>query len=380
MANTISALVDDIYRSAEIIGKEGVGLLNSVQLNTGAESAPLNGTVNAIDTPEPTLNTSVTPAMTIPEGDDQTFALRTMTLGSVANVMINLTGEEEKSISVNHDFATVHGSRILRAMRKIRNQIESTACAAVYKAASRAYGTAGTTPFGSNFNEIPEVRQILFDNGFWEEGDMSLVINSLAGTNLRQLATLTGVNTAGTDSTLRTGELLNLSGFSIKESAGIASHTAGTGTSYQTSAAEAVDSTTINADTGSGTILAGDIVTFTGDSVNKYVVNTALAGGEFAIGEPGIRTAVADNTALAVGAAYTANLAVCSMAVEVAARPLASPSAGDAGELITSVADPLTGLVYEVRQYGGFHKSMWSISVVHGTKVWYPEGVAVLLG
>lgn len=379
MANTLPDLIGDLYKAAEKVGAEGVGLLNAATINGGSEAVAQGEDCKSVTTEAPTLNSSATPAMTVPEGDDQTFSTKSVTLDQVANVQLNITGEEQAKLAANNDYDSIHGNRFERAFRAIRNQIESYACQVAYQGASRAFGTAGTTPFGSNFSEVAEIRQILFDNGFFQPGEMSLVVNSAAGTNLRQLATLTGVNTAGSSDTLRNGELLNLQGFSIKESAGISSHTKGTGTSYQTSAAEAVGSVTINADTGSGTILAGDIVTFTGDSVNKYVVNSALSGGAFTIGDPGIRSAVADNTALAVGDSYTANVALRRDCVEIVARPMKAASR-DAALDVMQVPDPHSGLVYEIREYGGFHKAMWSITVVYAAKVWQPEGVAVLLG
>lgn len=380
MGNTLTSVTADAFKAAEKIGREGVGALNSVLLNAGSEAVAKGQAVKSITTAEPTLNSSVTPAMTIPEGDDQTFGQVSFTVDSVANVMINITGEEAVHIGTNYDYETVQGLRLERAFRKIRNTIEAAACTAIYKGASRAYGTAGTTPFGSNFNEIAEIRQILFDNGFFVDGEMSLVVDSLAGTNLRQLASLQKVNESGGTDMLRMGELLNLQGFSLKESAGIASHTKGTGTTWQTSAAEAVGSTTINVDTSNGTLVTGDVVSFTGDSVNKYVAQSGLsANGTFTIGDPGIKVAVSDDTAMAIGNNYTANLAINRSAVEIVARPLAAPSQ-DAATDVLQVPDPITGLVYEIREYSGFHKKMWSISVVYGTKVWQSQGVAVLLG
>ena len=380
MANTLPSAIGDAYRAAEIVGAEGVGVLNSCLLNTGSETAAEGESVKSLKTEEPTLNTSASPAMTIPEGDDQTVTEESLTLNQVANVKINITGEEEKAIDSHHGFETLHGNRFLRAFRAIRNAIESYGCQVAYQGASRAFGTAGTTPFASNFSEVAEIRQILFDNGYFQDGEMSLVLNSLAGTNLRQLATLTGANTAGSTDPLRRGELLNLQGFSLKESAGVSSHTKGTGTSYETDAALAVDATSVSVDTGSGTILAGDVVTFTGDTVNKYVVNTDAVSGDFTIGGPGIREAVAENTVMAIGNSYTANVALHRAAVEVAARPQSAPSNGDAAAEVMQVSDPYSGLVYEIREYRGYKKAMWDITVIYGAKVWQPEGVAVLLG
>jgi hypothetical protein len=64
--------------------------------------------------------------------------------------------------------------------------------------------------------------------------------------------------------------------------------------------------------------------------------------------------------------------------VELAVRPMDAPM--DAAVDVIQVPDPITGLVYEVRQYGGFHKAMWSITLVYDAKVWDPDGVAILVG
>ena len=80
-----------------------------------------------------------------------------------------------------------------------------------------------------------------------------------------------------------------------------AKHTAGTGSNtYRTnlSGGYAVGAQTIAADTGSGTIIAGDVIDFADDSPdNKYVVKTALTGGSLVIQKPGLMAAVADGKA-----------------------------------------------------------------------------------
>lgn len=385
MANTLAANIGDAERAAEIIGQQLVGFIPGVSINAGSQAVALNGTVNSLTTEDPTINSSATPAMTIPEGDDQEIGEKSMTVSQVASARMNITGEEERDIAVNHDFETVNGNRYLRAMQKIVDTIEAHCGTVLKNGASRAYGTAGTTPFASDHKPVNHVRQILVDNGFFAPGETSLVIDSLAGTNMRNLSNLYKVNEGGNDSLLRQGVLQDISGVMIRESAGVASHTKGTGTSYQTSAAAALEALTISADTGSGTLLAGDIITFTGDTTNKYVANTALSGGSFTIGAPGIQDAVADDTALAIGNSYTANVMFNRACVELVARPLAVPNktfggTGDAADKVFQVQDPRTGLTFEFRIYGGWHKALMTCSVVYQAKVWQSEGVALLLG
>jgi hypothetical protein len=114
------------------------------------------------------------------------------------------------------------------------------------------------------------------------------------------------VNEAGTDELLRRGMIAQLMGFGLHDWAQVKAHTPGTGASYLINGAEAVGQTTITVDTGSGTIVAGDVVTFAG-TAHKYIVKTALAAGDFVINNPGLLVAEADNDAVTVGAAYTAS-------------------------------------------------------------------------
>jgi hypothetical protein len=143
--------------------------------------------------------------------------------------------------------------------RNTRNLVEAKIAAKAILGASRAYGTAGTTPFASNLNDINGVRKIFMDNGVAEDNSWSIVIGTTAGMNLRNLAHLNQVNTSGSDETLRRGTLLDLSGFMIKESAGIQSHTAAAGTGFLVNllAGYDVGDTSIAVDTGTGTLAAG---------------------------------------------------------------------------------------------------------------------------
>jgi hypothetical protein len=380
MANVLTSLAADIYKAADMVGRELTGIIPSVTINGGSEAVALNDTVRSAFTGAATVST-ITPSMTIPEGDDQTVNNKTLTLDTTAAVKIPWTGEDIKHVDNGPGFKTIYGDQLKQAFRAIANQIETALWTAIRKGASRAYGTAGTTPFGSNFNEIPQVRKILADNGMPFDGQVSLVINTTAGANLRSLAQLQKANEAGGTELLRQGELLNLQGFSLKESAAITTVTKGTGASYlvNTAGGEAVGQTTITADGGTGTILAGDVVTFAG-TTHKYMVNTALSGGAFVIGDPGLLALEADDDAITVGNDFTANLAFHKSAAELAIRPMADPPGGDLAVDTMIVQDPWTGLVFEIKAYKGFKKAMFMVSCVYGVKAWKSQHIAVLLG
>lgn len=384
MANVLTDLAADIYKAADIVGREQVGIIPSVMINAGSEGAAFGDTVRSHVTRKPTLNTSYTPAMTIPEGDDQTVDNKTMTIDKVANVQIPWTGEDIKHVNNGSGYETIYGDQIAQAMRTITNAIEGYAGTVIKNGASRAVGTAGTTPFGSNFDLIAEARQILVDNGCPMDGQVTAALNTAAGTKLRNLAQLQKANEAGGTQLLRQGTLLDLQGIMMKESAGIALHTKGSGTGYDVAALEPVGETTIAIDggtAGASGIIAGDVVTFAGDD-NKYIVKTGVAGaaGNLILNPIGLREAAANDTELTVGNSYTGNLVFHRNAVELVARPPAQPFGGDAAVDRMTVQDPFSGLVYEIAVYKGYGKVMFDVTTFYAVKVWKEDFVATLLG
>ncbi len=389
MANTltISSLVENLFRARDRVAAEPTGFLQSVIINSGIEGVSINGTVTSFRTAQPTLNTSYTPSMTIPSGDDQTVSADTFTLSQVANVKIPLLGETLKQLD-----NTVGGQKVLddmfaQAMRKLRNTIEARVGVVAKNGASRATGTAGTNPFATNINPLADARQILVDNGAPDDGEISAIVNTAAGTKMRQISNLYKVNEAGDGSLLRRGELGNLFGISLKESAGVASHTKGaaTGALINNASGEAVGETTLTLDTitvNTTGILAGDVITTAADTTNKYVVKTGLVAtsGDIVINAPGLLIAAPDNNAVSIGNSYTANSVFHKSAIELAMRPPAQPYGGDAAVDRMTMSDDKTGLVFDVALYKGYGMAMVDITCFYEAKVWKPEFVTTLLG
>jgi len=122
-----------------------------------------------------------------------------MTISKSRGASFYWTGEEQKSLGGLYDKILV--DQFAQAMRTLVNEVEAD-LAALYVAASRAYGTAGTTPFGTNLAEAAQTLKILQDNGA-PTGDLQLVINTAASATLRILAQLNKANEAGSDALLR---------------------------------------------------------------------------------------------------------------------------------------------------------------------------------
>lgn len=388
MANVLTDLAADIYVAADVVGRELVGFIPASTINAdGSETAAVGQTVRSFATREASA-VDITPSMTIPEGTDQTIDNKTLTMTKQRGVQIPYTGEDVRLLNGGAGYETVYGDQIAQAMRTLVNEMEADLAEEAYTNASRAVGTAGTTPFASNFDLVAEARQVLADNGMpMNDGRISLVMNTAASTKLRNLASLSSVNQAGNDTLLRQGTLLDLQGVMIKESAQVKSHTKGgaTGALINNVAGEAVGQTTLTLDTitvNTTGIVAGDVVTFAADTTNKYVVNTGLVAtsGDIVIGDPGLLIAAPNNNAMTIGNSFTANVMMHQKGMELAMRAPAKPIGGDAAVDVMIVQDPTSGLVFEVSVYKGFSKAMIQVGVVYGYKAWNSKAIATVMG
>ena len=381
MANTLtlSALTEVIFRARDVVAKEPTGYLQGCTINTARDGVSINGTVQSFVTPASTVNTSVTPAMSVPSSDDYTIAAKTMTIGQTANVKQPLVGEDWLKLQNTAGFERVMQDMFAQAIRAIRNKIEAHCASIAQLGASRAVGSAGTTPFATTINNVADVRQVLLDNGAPMDGNLSLVLNTTAGTKLRQVPNLYKANEAGNDILLRRGELLNLEGFSIRETAQTVTTVAGGGTNYQINNGPgyAVGATSLVVGTGTGTILAGDVVTI---GNYNYVVATGVAApGTIVIAEPGLRETIANTTAVTIASAYAANSAFHRSAIELVMRPPALPPNGDIAVERMTVSDD-TGLVFEVALYKGYLMNMFDFTTYYQAKAWNTKYIATLMG
>ena len=390
MANDISrtGLTEILYQARDQVCREPIAFAQGVMVNAGSEGVSQYGTVTSMRSTEPTLETSYTPSMTVPDAADIVTDVDSLTLSLYAGASIPLKGEQFAQLANTVGAEIALRQLYAQAIRKMVNSVEATIANVAYKGASRAVGSAGSAPFSSNFNTVNELRQILEDNGCpMDDGMLSLVINTTAGTNLRNLSTLTSVDSAGSDATLRRGELLNIGGMSIRTSAQIQSHIKGAGASYVINNGNiAIGSTTISVDGGTVNTTgfkAGDVVTITDDpSAGKYVLKTGLTAtaGDIVLNHPGLRGAIVDGKAVTIGNSYAANVGYHKSAIELAMRPVAQPPGGDAGEELAVLVDPVSGLSFSARLYKGYGINQIKLMAFYGVKVWKPEFVATLMG
>lgn len=383
-ANTLTNIIPDLYDGLDVVSRELVGFIPSAYRNSNAERAAVGQSVVYDVAPTPTAF-NVTPAMSVPEPDDFTTGSGSLTINKSRGVAFGWTGEEQRAVDSGLGYLSVQANNFAQGLRVLVNEMEADLAGAAYLGASRALGTAGTTPFAGNFDEIADIRKILDDNGA-PGSERSLVMNTSAGANLRKNSSLTKANESGSTMGLRDGELLNIHGFSLKESAGIKTHTKGTGALATTDATGyAVGSKVITlASAGTGTIKAGDVITFAGDT-NKYVVasgDTDVSnGGTITLAAPGLRVAIpAAATAITVGGNYAGNVAFSRNALHLVTRAPALPREGDSAIDRMQITDPRSGMVFEISVYAVYRKVRAEVAAAWGVGAIKPEHIALLLG
>lgn len=382
-ANSYTNLVSDVYAALDVVSRELVGFIPSVTRNSSAARCALNANaLRGAVVPANTAAGDITAAMALPSAADTTVGNKSLQITKARFAPFSWTGEDQVALNSGPGYLTVKQDNIAQAMRALVNEIETDVAAAARKGASRACGTAGTTPFASNLEATALAHQIIVDNGGPAVGDRHLIINTTTGVKVRSLGQLQKVNEAGSDTLLRQGQLLDVNGFVIRESAQLSSTvTKGTGTSYQVNkvGGYAVGDTAITVDTGSGTILAGDVITFAGDD-NKYVVASALASNVVTIAAPGLRKALADNAAITVGDSFQPNVAFSRSAIQLATRLPALPEEGDMAIMRETITDDRSGLSFELAVYPGYRMVTYHLMIAWGQLVAKPEHVALLLG
>lgn len=391
MPNTLTGLVAPVYEALNSVSREFVGFIPQVNVDNGNfASAALGQTVTSFVVP-PAVSVDIVPGVTAPNDGDQVLTGINMTINKAKTVNIRWNGEEQLSVNNNGPtFGPIVRQQFQQAFRTLVNLVEIDLAAIAVANASRATGTGLVTPFATanDLSDFALALQILDDNGT-PAMPRSLIVNSASMVNLRgKQAVLFKVNESGNTDLLRRGIIGEVESFKMGYSAGLKSQAKGTGTAYTSTAAGfPIGTTSIPLITGSGTVVAGDTVTFAGDA-NKYVVNTGIAApGTIVINQPGLRIALpASATAMTIAAAasFTPNIGFSQDALVLATRMPALPlkidgTRGDMG-VHQVILDPFTGIAFDLGLYEQYHQIKFEIGLAWGVAAPNPAHIVELLG
>lgn len=374
MPNNLTRLAPTLFSAANTVSNEPAGLIRAISTTFDDRRVARGDKVTVPIAPTREAEDFI-PGNVTTTGADAASDGVDVEITASKKVSWHLTGEQTRSLENGGTDQIWVRDLMAQGMRTLRNLAERDCALAIKRGASRAVGTAGTTPFAANLGVLTSALKVFEDNGA-PRVDLQFVCDSSAALNLRNLGIIQDAGQAGTDAERRTGQFLRQFGFQIATSAGIAAHTKSSGTGYLANGAQAAGARSIVLDTGTGDVAAGDIVNFAGDT-NSYVVNGGLSANAITLGRPGLRAALADNTAMTLGNNYVANLAFERNAVAGVMRPPVFPDNPTIEQMLISDQYGMTYLLLDIAQYG---QRTWELHLAWGFKVVTAEHVVVVMG
>lgn len=387
MANTLTDLIPDLYASLDVVSRELVGFIPAVSRDSSLQRAAIDQVIRSHVAPASTAS-DLTAGQLPADNGDQTIGNKTISITKSRYVPVRWNGEEQMGVNTGPGYRQVLQDQFAQAMRTLVNEVESD-IAGLYVKASRAAIPAGTTLFDASttvYKDVANVRKILADNGA-PMGDLQLVLNTTAAAALRGNAQYAGVDTSGDLNIQRQGILQDLSGFKIRESAQVITHTNGTyDGAADIDAVEPVGETSISVGTtGAGGVLPGDVIH--SDAVSNvgiyYVVSTANAdvdSGNIDINENGLQEAtVGTGETVLLNASLDRNMAFSRNAIHLVTRVPALPEEGDSAIDRMIIQDPRSGLAFEVSKYLEHRQVKYEVALAWGFEMIKSEHCALLI-
>lgn len=386
--NTLTNLIPTLYAAADVVSRELVGFVPNVTRDSKIDRVALNQTVN-VPVVGATTPVSISPGSYAPDSGGVTPANVTVTISNQYAVPIAWNGDEQVAVSETGIYDNVVTQRFAQAMRSIVNLVEAD-LAALHINASRAYGTYNVQPFGTanDLSDMAQMVKILEDNGAPTQ-DLRAILSTTAVANLRgKQSVLFKVNESGTDQLLRRGIIGDIFGVGLGTSAQVKKDvTVGTNNNaaQTNNAGYAIGAVTITLDSaGTGSIIAGDIITFAGDT-NKYVVKTGdtdvSGGGTIVLQEPGLMQAIpASATVITTIAATDRNMVYSKSAIVLATRSPYMPEGGDMADDMMDIVDPVSGLSFQVAMYRQYRQVHFEVALAWGVKTIAPRHLGLLIG
>jgi hypothetical protein len=255
-----------------------------------------------------------------------------------------------------------------------------------YKHVYNTVGTAGATPFGSDYSEASAARKTL-NNESVPTADRRVLIDPDAEENAINLSEFADASFTDDDSVIMEGEIGRKLGFDWAMDQQVKTHTAGSITNDPTvSGAHTAGATAVTLSTDADDEVhfnKGDLITFAGNS-QVYAVREDLDLGNSASGdvkiEPDLQNDLSDGDAVSLNETtdHAANLAFHRNFAALAIRPI--QDGPTPGSIIRTMTDPVTGIPLRLEVQRQWKQTVWSFDVLYGTGPLQPRLAVRLKG
>jgi hypothetical protein len=267
------------------------------------------------------------------------------------------------------------------AIKALVNQVEADIFSAIELGVFGYAGVAGATPFATDLSEWTAARTVL-SKQLAPMGEKRVVLNTDAVGNAILLRAFQDTNFGAGAEQLAMGQFARKLGAAWFEDQNVPSHTAGTGTGYlvNNGAGYPAGTKTITTDTGSGTVLAGDIVVLSGVT-GTYKVASSVGGASVTsiVLVNGLAGAVLDNATITIKASHVLNVAFHPDCIAFGSRPFAGADPMGIGHYMSAV-DPISGLTLRLEVSREHKRTRFSYDMLYGVQCVRPELGSIIAG
>lgn len=377
MANDLSVVVPKIIGGVQTVLRQEFLMAEYVKKDFEGVAAKKGSTVTIpIAAAQSTYD--VTPGPTPPALVDKTSGSASIAINKWKGTRFHMTAKEATEIEPGR---FVPG-QLQEAVRAILYDINADIFSKYPKIYGYA-GTAATNPFATNINPVADVREVLGRQNC-PKGARKLMLGHAEETAALKLGAFNEALKRGDALALKQGELGDLFGFRCASDQQVPTHTAGTGSGYliNNGAGYAAGVKTVVVDTGTGTLIVGDIISFAGVT-GTYTVTSALAANSVSF-EPGLEGAVADDAAITKRATHKVNLAfdpeAFGLIMRLSQEDMLDAEFGMTAGTHIPIVDPQTKAVLMLSNYPGYHASQWELSALWGAECIVPARAGRLAG
>ena len=353
--------------------REEAGILSGLQRDFDPAPMAVGETVTVGMAPPLTIDT-VTPSPYLAAfPSDLTLKYQQISLANWEKAEFALTSRDAAKLRLGEWVP----QQMVQAVRTVLNSTRAKCLTALLGVNGHVH-TAQTTGFFNatdGIGGLVDARASLARQLAPQGGRRLLVVNPYEEANALKLDQFLKAYAAGDANAFRQGSTGKVLGFEfVVDNSNVfpSAHVNGSDDgAYVLNGAHAAGETSLVLITGSGTLLAGDIVTVTDATTGaaySYSVKTGIdAPGKLVINEPGLMIACATGSTVKVEGTASATVNIAGYAFDPNAIMLVSrtPSSPDV-QLGTSqiVTDPLTGLSLKLSLIPGDEALVWRVSVL----------------
>ena len=369
MANVLTTVIPKLLAQGLLALRENAVMPRLVNNDYSALAAQRGDVIN-VPIPSAVTAMAVTAAINVPANADQTPTVAQINLNNWWEAPFHMSDKDMKEAMSG--FIPMQASEAIKALaNKIDQQIMS-----LYKKVYGFSGTVGTTPFSASVAEATEARKVL-NNQLCPMDNRRMMIDPNAEANALGLRAFQDMSFSGSAQGIQEGMINRKLGFDWFMDQNAPTHLNGAQDgAYTVNGVNALGSTSLVVQAGTGALKEGDTFTIAGDT-QTYIVAADYVGGAGTVTiAPGLKVATGGAEVITfkgiLSTTYEQNLAFHRDAFAFASRPLTDVGTG-LGSIIQAAVDPVSGLTLRLEVSRQYKQTRFSYDILYGYACVRPE-------